>query len=127
MHLKVLNKFFPMVGMRFVICPSKKAIVMIKFSELKVGNYVMVDFEGRMWDGEVTDLNNDEKQICIETEVQEFWYEPEHIYPIPINDEQLMQLNFTREVMDDGSVKYRKGAFRVLIPEKDNFSRIEIW
>jgi len=100
---------------------------MIKFNELKEGDYVRVDFEGKMWDGVVTDLNHDEKQICVETEVQEFWYEPEHVYPIPLNDEQLMRLNFTKELMDDGSVKYRKGPFRLLIPEKDNFSHIEMW
>src|SRR3954447_5729607 len=105
--------------MRFVICPSKKAIVMIKFSELKVGDYVMVDFEGKMWYGEVTDLNRDEKQVCVETEVQEFWYEPEHVYPIPLNDEQLRRLNFTSEENGDGSIKYKKGAFRLVIPEKD--------
>ena len=73
-----------------------------KFSDLKVGDYVMVDFDGKMWNGEVIDLNHDEKQICVETEVQEFWYEPEHVYPIPINEEQLLRLNFTREVMEDG-------------------------
>jgi hypothetical protein len=100
---------------------------MIKFSDLKVGDYVMVDFDGKMWNGEVVDLNHDEKQICVETEVQEFWYEPEHVYPIPINDEQLMLLNFTKEEMEDGSVKYKKGAFRLLIPEKNNFSKMEIW
>ena len=100
---------------------------MIKFSDLKVGDYVMVDFEGKMWNGEVTGLNRDEKQVCVETEVQEFWYEPEHVYPIPISDEQLMLLNFTKEEMEEGSVKYKKGAFRLVIPEKDNFSRTEIW
>ena len=100
---------------------------MIKFSDLKVGDYVMVDFDGKMWNGEVTDLNHDEKQICVETEVQEFWYEPEHVYPIPINEEQLLRLNFTREEMEDGSIKYKKGPFRLSIPERDNFSKIEIW
>ena len=87
----------------------------------------MVDFEGKMWTGEVTDLNRDEKQVCVETEVQGFWYEPEHVYPIPLNDEQLMRLNFIREEMEDGSVKYKKGAFRIVIPERDNFSSIDMW
>jgi hypothetical protein len=100
---------------------------MIKFSDLKVGDYVMVDFEGKMWYGQVTDLNRDEKQICVETEVQDFWYEPEHVYPIPLNDEQLTRLNFTKEENGDGSIKYKKGAFRLMIPEKDNFSNIEMW
>lgn len=100
---------------------------MIKFSELKEGDYVMVDFEGKMWWGEVTELNRDEKQVCVETEVQDFWYEPAHVYPIPLNDEQLMKLNFTKEELEDGSIKYKKGAFRLEIPEKNNFSHIDMW
>ncbi|TKK68517.1 hypothetical protein FC093_10360 [Ilyomonas limi] len=100
---------------------------MIKFSELKEGDYVMVDFEGKMWRGVVTDLNHDEKQICVETEVQDFWYEPAHVYPIPLNDEELMRLNFTKEIQEDGSVKYKKGPFRLEIPEPDNFSQLEMW
>ena len=100
---------------------------MIKFSDLKIGDYVMVDFEGRMWTGVIRDLNRDEKQVCVETEVQDFWYEPEHIYPIPLNDEQLMRLNFTKESNGNGGVKYKKGAFRLEIPEPDNFSHIIIW
>lgn len=100
---------------------------MIKFSDLKAGDYVMVDFEGKMWTGVVNDLNRDEKQICVETEVQDFWYEPEHVYPIPINDEQLMRMNFTKEKYEDGSVKYKKGAFRLVIPEENNFSSIDMW
>jgi len=100
---------------------------MIKFNELHVGNYVMVEYEGGMRRGEVTDLNRDEKQVCVETEVQSFWYDPEHLYPIPLNDEQLMKLNFTREDFEDGSVKYKKGSFRLAIPRKDDFSSIDMW
>jgi hypothetical protein len=87
----------------------------------------MVDFEGEMRRGMIMDLNRDEKQVCVETEVQDFWYAPGHVYPIPLNDEELTRLNFTREVNDDGTVKYKKGAFRLEIPEKDNFSAIDIW
>ena len=100
---------------------------MIKFSEVKQGDYVMAEFDGRMRNGEVTRLNGDEKQICVETEVQEFWYEPEDVYPIPITDESLMWLNFSKEEMPDGTVKYKKGSFRLVIPAKDDFSHIEMW
>jgi hypothetical protein len=100
---------------------------MVKVSELKVGDYVIAEFEGTRWDGEVTRLNNDEKQICIRTEVQEFWYEPEHVFPIPINDEYLKKLNFTKETMPDGVVKYKKGSFRLVIPKENDFSIIEMW
>lgn len=100
---------------------------MIKFNELKVGDYVIAEFEGQKWDGVVTRLNSDEKQVCVETEVQEFWYDPEDIYPIPVNDESLLKLNFVKEEMPDGSVKYKKGSFRIVIPKKDDFSFKEVW
>ncbi len=100
---------------------------MIKFSEVKPGDYVMAEFEGQLREGEVQRLNNDEKQICVETEVQGFWYNPEHVHPIPISDENLLKLNFAREEMPDNSVKYKKGSFRLVIPKKDDFSSIEMW
>jgi len=100
---------------------------MIKFNELQVGDYVIAEYEGSMREGEVMDLNNDEKQVCIQTEVQDFWYEPKHVFPILLNDEQLLRLNFTKEEMPDGSVKYKKGSFRLVIAAKDDFSNIEMW
>lgn len=100
---------------------------MIKFSEIKVGDYVIAEFEGKMWGGEVNRLNNDEKQVCVETDVQEFWYSPEQLHPMPIDDENLLKLNFVRENMPDGSVKYKKGSFRILIPKPDDFAHLEMW
>jgi len=100
---------------------------MIKFNELKQGDYVIADFEGQKWEGVVTRLNSDEKQVCVETEVQEFWYEPEDLYPIPVSDASLKKLNFIREDMPDGSVKYKKGSFRIVIPKDGDFSFREVW
>jgi len=100
---------------------------MIKFNEIKVGDYVVVDYEGQRWDGQVTRLNGDEKQVCVETDVQEFWYDTSHLHPIPITDEKLLNLNFTREELADGSVKYKKASFRLMIPRKDDFSSLEMW
>jgi hypothetical protein len=100
---------------------------MIKFQEIKVGDYVMADYEGKMWEGEVTGLQPAEKEVCINTGVQEFWFGPDHLHPIPLNDEQLTKLNFQQQHNEDGSVKYMKGAFRILLPRKDDFSTMEIW
>jgi len=100
---------------------------MIKFNETKIGDYVIGEYEGQKWEGEVTALNGDEKQVCVQTEVQEFWFEPEHLYPIPITDESLRNLNFTKEVLQDGAVKYKKGSFRILIPREGDFSGLEMW
>ena len=100
---------------------------MIKFNEIKIGDFLLGEYEGKKWVGEVINLNNDEKQVCLETEVQEFWFETEDLYPIPLEDESLRTLNFVREDMADGSVKYKKGSFRMLIPAAGDFSRMDIW
>lgn len=100
---------------------------MINFSELQVGNYVIAEYESTLWEGEVMKLNNDEKQICVQTDVQSFYYESNNVFPIPLNDEQLKKLNFEKEVMDDGSIKYRKGSFRIAIPSEGDFTNIEMW
>ncbi|MDQ2752509.1 MAG: hypothetical protein M3R72_05745 [Bacteroidota bacterium] len=100
---------------------------MINFSELQVGDYVLAEFEGTMSESEVMNLNHDEKQICVQTEVQNFWFDPKNVFPIVLNDEQLMRLQFTKEVMDDGRIKYKKGTFRLVVPSEGNFSSLEMW
>ena len=100
---------------------------MIKFQELKIGDYVIADNDGDMRRGEVTNLNGDEKQVCVDTGAQGFWYETEQLRPIPITDEELELLKFHKQVNDDGTVKYMKGAFRLLIPTQNDFSKMEIW
>ena len=100
---------------------------MIKLSELKPGDIVMTDFEGQQREGVVTELNKEDKEVCVDTEVQEFWFTPDHLFPILVNEEQLFKLGFSKLENSDGSVKYMKGAFRVLIPRAGHFTDIEIW
>lgn len=100
---------------------------MIPINEIKIGDYVIVEFEGTRRNGEVNNINRDDKQVCVETDVQEFWYEPEDLYPIPISDEEMLRLSFSKEVMSDGVVKYKKGSFRLVIPKANDFSTMEIW
>ncbi len=100
---------------------------MIKFNEIKVGDYLIADNDGDKKPGEVTDLNGDEKQVCVDTGTQEFWYETEQVSPIALDEQQLMRLKFSKQENDDGSVKYMKGAFRMMIPKKGDFSKFEIW
>jgi hypothetical protein len=100
---------------------------MIKFNELQIGDYVMVEYEGKMWEGEVTNLNHDEKQVEVTTEVQPFWYNPDSLHAVALNDQQLTNFGFTKQTNDDGSIKYMKEAFRLVIPAKDDFSFIEMW
>ena len=100
---------------------------MIKFSELKPGDIVMTDFEGQQREGVVTELNREDKEICVETDVQEFWFTPELLFPILLNEDELFKLGFTRQDNPDGTVKYMKGSFRLLIPRDGQFTDMEIW
>ncbi len=100
---------------------------MIKFQELKAGDYILAEYDGKIKQGEVMGFNRDEKQICVNDGVQEFWFKAEQLSPLPLNDEQLRKLNFQKQENEDGSVKYLKGAFRILLPQKDNFSKFEVW
>lgn len=100
---------------------------MIRYHDLKLGDYIMANNDGTIWAGEVTDLNGDEKEICVNNGVQDFWFKAEELLPLPLNDEQLMKLKFQKQENGDGSVKYMKGAFRLQVPVKDDFSKFEIW
>jgi hypothetical protein len=58
--------------------------------------------------------------------VQEFWFSPDHMYSIPLDEQQLVNLGFTSEETD-GSVKYKKDSFRLVTPRKGDFSQVEMW
>jgi hypothetical protein len=100
---------------------------MIKFSELKTGDYVLAETDGQAWRGEVIQFNHDEKEVKVNNGIQGMYFKPEDLYPLPLDEEQLTKLKFTKHVNEDGSIKYMKGAFRIQIPEPDNFSHFEIW
>ena len=100
---------------------------MIKFSNIKPGDIVMAEYEGQQWQGVVKELNREDKEVCVETEVQEFWFKPDHLFPVLLDESQLTKLGFEKHENSDGSVKYLHGAFRLLLPQKDDFSNIEIW
>lgn len=100
---------------------------MIKFSDLQKGDYVLAETDGQAFQGEVTNFNNDEKEISVYNGVQEFYFNGENLYPIPLDEEQLFKLKFSKQVNEDGTVKYSKGAFRIQTPEQDNFSNFIIW
>lgn len=100
---------------------------MIKFQDIKVGDYLWAENEGDKRKGEVTNLNRDEKQVCVDTGTQEFWFETEQLSAIPLDENQLAELKFHKQENPDGTVKYLKGAFRIMLPKKDDFSKMEIW
>ncbi len=100
---------------------------MIKFNELKVGDYVMAEYNGQQKEGEVIQLNGDEKQVCVQSGDQDFWFETDHLYPITLDESQLYRLGFQKQEIEDGSVKYLKGAFRVLLHQPNDFNVFEMW
>ena len=100
---------------------------MIKFNEIKIGDYVNAEYEGKTWKGEVTRLNGDEKQVEVQTEVQTFWFATDKLHPIELNEEALVNLGFLKHLNDDGSVKYMKGSFRIVTPVAGDFSKMEMW
>lgn len=99
---------------------------MIKIHELEAGDIVLAEFEGQRVEGEVIELNREDKEICIQTSVQEFWYTQEQLFPIVLDGEQLKKFNFEKQE-DESAVKYMRGPFRILLPEKGNFSSFEMW
>jgi hypothetical protein len=101
---------------------------MIQFNELKAGDIVLVEFDGQRKEGEVIGLNGEDKEVNVQTgEQDEFWYSPNDLYPILLDEGQLMKLGFEKQEFPDGEVKYLRGPFRILLSEKGNFSHFEMW
>ena len=101
---------------------------MIQFHELRVGDIVLVEFDGQRKEGEVIGLNGDDKEINVQVgEQNEFWYSPNDLYAIPLDEDQLMKFGFEKQELADGEVKYLRGPFRVLLSEKGNLSHFEMW
>jgi hypothetical protein len=100
---------------------------MIKISEIKIGDIVLAEYEGQRVEGEVTELNHEDKEVCVLTAVQEFWFTPDQLFPIPLDDDQLKKFHFEKKENGDGTVKYMRGPFRIQLPQKGNFSNFEMW
>ncbi|TAH03974.1 MAG: hypothetical protein EAZ16_06650 [Sphingobacteriales bacterium] len=99
---------------------------MIKFSDLQPGDIVIADFEGSQNEGIVKALNREDKEVCIQTGESQYWFKPADLHAIPLNEDGLKKLNF-ESLENANGVKYMKGAFRILIPKKGNFSDFEMW
>ncbi len=100
---------------------------MIRFNDLKPGDLVIAEYEGKEWEGEVVELNREDKEVCIRTEVQDFWFNTPDLKGIPLTDRQLARLGFEKQANGTGPVKYLKGAFRILLSDADKFDEFEMW
>jgi hypothetical protein len=99
---------------------------MIKIGQLQAGDIVTVNDEGQMREGVVVNKDIAENLIQVDNGVQEFWYQPEDLHPVALDDEQLLKLGFEKEQID-GAIKYKKGAFRLVTDHPSSFSKIEMW
>ena len=99
---------------------------MIKLSQLQQGDIVLVNSEGLMREGTVVKTDRAEHLVLVDNGIQEFWY-PEHdIHPIALDEHQLLKFGFEKEHLD-GTVKYKKGAFRLVTPRPGDFSSLDMW
>lgn len=99
---------------------------MLKIGNLKAGDIVLLNDEGIVREGQVVEISHEENQALVDNGIQEFWFSPEEMQAIPLDEEQLLKLGFTREE-ENGSVKYKKDSFRLVTPRKGDFSNVEMW
>lgn len=99
---------------------------MLKITNLKEGDIIRVDDDGVMREGTVVRVSREEHQALVDNGIQEFWYNPEDMHAVPLDEPQLIRLGFTKEDAD-GGVKYKKDSFRLVTPKKGDFSNIEMW
>ena len=82
---------------------------MVKLGQLQSGDIVMVNDEGLMREGTVIRTNAEEQMALVDNGVQEFWYAPQDIYPVALDEDQLLKFGFEKEPMDGTAIKYKKG------------------
>ena len=100
---------------------------MVKLGQLQSGDIVMVNDEGLMREGMVVRTNAEEQMALVDNGVQEFWYAPQDIYPVALDEAQLLRFGFEKEPMDGTAIKYKKGVFRLVTPVAGDFSRLDMW
>jgi len=100
---------------------------MVKIGHLQPGDLVMVSDEGLLREGTVIQTNYEEHMAQIDNGIQEFWYSPQDIYPVALDESHLIDFGFEKESMEGNAVKYKKGAFRLVTPVAGDFSKVDMW
>ena len=100
---------------------------MVKISDLKEGNIVHILEEGIEREGAVIEITREDNMVCVDNGIQEFWYNPEEIRPVPLTENRLINtFGFEKEMTPDG-VKFKKGPFRILVHDPGNYTNLDIW
>jgi len=119
--IKTFREFYNLFYIRIL-----KRFAMLKIGHLKSGDIITVNDDGIMREGTVVRISHEENQALVDNGVQEFWYSPEEMDAVPLNEDQLLKLGFSKEEVD-GAVKYKKDSFRLVTPKKGDFSNVEMW
>ena len=99
---------------------------MLKLNDLRPGDIISVSDEGIVREGTVVKVSHEDRQALVDNGVQQFWYTPDEMRAIPLDDNQLSRLGFSREVTDAG-VKFKKDSFRLVTPRQGDFSHVDMW
>jgi len=100
---------------------------MVKITDLKEGDIVQVNDSGVERTGTVVKSSREENMALVDTGVQEFWFGPADIVPVPLTEQQLVQtLGFEKEETAEGT-KYKKGPFRVVVHDPGNYTNLDVW
>jgi hypothetical protein len=100
---------------------------MIRFQDIKAGDIIQADFAGQRFEGEVTEVDHEDKQVLVHNGDQDDWFDANDLYAIPVDEVQLQKLGFEKQVNADNTIKYMRGPFRVMIPAAGQFNEFEIW
>lgn len=96
---------------------------MIRLQDVKTGDTVLVKYEGDLLEGKVLEVNPEDKQVCVLThEQQDFWYSLDDLYPIPLDEAQLLRLKFQKDEAQSSNgsgAVYVRGPFSVRLYKQD--------
>ena len=84
---------------------------MLKLGELKAGDIIKVVADEDEREGVVVEINHEQHQALVDNGVQEFWYSPEEMHPIPVDEQQLLKLGFQKQDLVDGRLR-RQGILQ---------------
>lgn len=92
---------------------------MIKLHDLKEGDIVMVDFEGQMRTGDITEISTGDKKAQVAHGENEFWYDFHDLHPVPVDEPHLFELGFRKsdDAAADGTL-YERGPFTLQFVRK---------
>ncbi|HVB03721.1 MAG TPA: hypothetical protein VNE41_08370, partial [Chitinophagaceae bacterium] len=96
---------------------------MIHLHELKPGDRVFADYDGKQFEGVVEETSFEKACVRIAANDHINWYDPAEVDPIPLTEDQLLAFGFVRSkdlgIAEKGRV-YIRGPFTLTYPEHGN-------